>query len=75
LVIEDAAQSHGAFFEDEDQNVTKRGDAVLQFLPWKNLGALGDGGAIVTNDNALAKVVSSLRNYGSDVKYYNNFRE
>jgi dTDP-4-amino-4,6-dideoxygalactose transaminase len=76
LVIEDAAQSHGAFFEDEDQNVvTKRGDAQsYSFYPGKNLGALGDGGAIVTNDNALAKVVSSLRNYGSDVKYYNKFQ-
>jgi dTDP-4-amino-4,6-dideoxygalactose transaminase len=45
LVIEDAAQSHG--FEDEDQNVVKR-RCSLTVLPWKNLGALGDGGAIVT---------------------------
>jgi hypothetical protein len=41
---------------------------------WENLGALGDGGAIVTNDDALAKVVSVLRNYGSETKYYNDYQ-
>jgi dTDP-4-amino-4,6-dideoxygalactose transaminase len=40
---------------------------------WKNLGALGDGGAIVTNDSALAKIIFSLRNYGSETKYYNDY--
>jgi dTDP-4-amino-4,6-dideoxygalactose transaminase len=76
LVIEDAAQSHGARFEVEDQNTLhKRGDVqAYSFYPGKNLGALGDGGAIVTNDDALAKVVSVLRNYGSETKYYNDYQ-
>ena len=66
LVIEDAAQAHGLNFEG---NNTK----AFSFYPAKNLGALGDGGAITTNDDALAKVLFSLRNYGSDKKYHNEF--
>lgn len=65
-VIEDAAQAHGLNFEG---NNTK----AFSFYPAKNLGALGDGGAITTNDDALAKVLFSLRNYGSDKKYHNEF--
>jgi hypothetical protein len=52
----------------------QRRRSSLQFLSWENLGALGDGGAIVTNDDALAKVVSVLRNYGSETKYYNDYQ-
>ena len=76
LVIEDAAQSHGAYFEEESKSrLVKRGDAqAYSFYPGKNLGALGDGGAVVTNDEALAKVVSTLRNYGSETKYYFDFQ-
>ena len=76
LVIEDAAQSHGAYFEEESKSgLVKRGDAqAYSFYPGKNLGALGDGGAVVTNDEALAKVVSTLRNYGSETKYYYEFQ-
>lgn len=66
LVIEDAAQAHGLNFEG---NNTK----AFSFYPAKNLGALGDGGAITTNDDVLAKVLFSLRNYGSDKKYHNQF--
>lgn len=66
LVIEDAAQAHGLRFEG---NNTK----AFSFYPSKNLGALGDGGAITTNDDELAKVLFSLRNYGSEKKYYNEF--
>lgn len=66
LVIEDAAQAHGLIFEG---NNTK----AFSFYPSKNLGALGDGGAITTNDDELAKVLFSLRNYGSEKKYYNEF--
>jgi dTDP-4-amino-4,6-dideoxygalactose transaminase len=75
LVVEDAAQSHGAFFEVQSpQFEVQRSDAqAYSFYPGKNLGALGDGGSIVTNDSALAKVVSALRNYGSETKYYNNY--
>ncbi len=75
LVIEDAAQSHGAFFEVENKKVkiNSRNVQAYSFYPGKNLGALGDGGAIVTNDEELAKVVAALRNYGSETKYYNDY--
>jgi dTDP-4-amino-4,6-dideoxygalactose transaminase len=70
IVIEDAAQSHGAFLsENRKSNNTQ----AFSFYPGKNLGALGDGGAIITNDEELAKLIFSLRNYGSEVKYYNNY--
>ena len=72
LVIEDAAQAHGAI-----SNFRKSGNlsnaAAFSFYPGKNLGALGDGGAVVTNDSELAKVIQSLRNYGSEAKYQNEF--
>jgi dTDP-4-amino-4,6-dideoxygalactose transaminase len=70
LVIEDAAQAHGA-----EWNGIKAGNfgnaAGFSFYPGKNLGALGDAGAITTNDDALAEVLFSMRNYGSKVKYEN----
>ena len=70
LVVEDAAQAHGA-----EWNGTKAGNfgnaAGFSFYPGKNLGALGDAGAITTNDDALAEVLFSMRNYGSKVKYEN----
>lgn len=69
LVIEDAAQSHGAFY-DEKPNLNA---VAYSFYPGKNLGALGDGGAVVTNDEELSKVISSLRNYGSTIKYQNDY--
>ncbi len=72
LVIEDAAQAHGAYLD-----LRKSGNlghaAGFSFYPGKNLGALGDGGAVTTNDEALAKVVKSIANYGSQVKYYNDY--
>ena len=72
-VIEDSAQSHGAYFD------TKRsgnlGDASgFSFYPGKNLGALGDGGAITTNDDKLAEIVRALGNYGSHKKYENLYQ-
>lgn len=71
LIVEDAAQAHGA-----TGNGTKAGNfgnaAGFSFYPGKNLGALGDAGAITTNDAALAEVLFSLRNYGSKVKYEND---
>ncbi|GGF25512.1 DegT/DnrJ/EryC1/StrS family aminotransferase [Flavobacterium limi] len=72
LVIEDAAQAHGAI-----SGFGKSGNlsdaAAFSFYPGKNLGALGDGGAVVTNDSELAKIIFSLRNYGSEKKYHNEF--
>jgi dTDP-4-amino-4,6-dideoxygalactose transaminase len=69
-VIEDAAQAHGAKFDG--QRIGTHGDIVAwSFYPGKNLGALGDGGAITTNNEALAKRVRILGNYGSAIKYEN----
>ena len=112
LVIEDAAQAHGASiqcsdfssqssnsdqysdFSDQSEIVNNSGSflepktqnpkpflkagnlshaAGFSFYPSKNLGAIGDGGAITTNDSELAKMLFSLRNYGSEEKYHNDF--
>ncbi len=72
-VIEDAAQSQGAkHFDMISGGLT---DATgHSFYPGKNLGALGDGGAITTNDDALAKIILALRNYGSHKKYENIYK-
>lgn len=73
-VIEDAAQSQGA--RDSDGKVAGNiGDAAgHSFYPGKNLGALGDAGAITTNDDQLAEVLRSISNYGSEKKYYNQYQ-
>lgn len=68
LVLEDSAQAHGATLNDIKAGAW--GDASgFSFYPGKNLGALGDGGAITTNDKQLADVVRILGNYGSHEKY------
>jgi hypothetical protein len=68
-VIEDAAQAHGALYKQ--QRVGAHSDAVCwSFYPGKNLGALGDGGAVTSNDKQIAHSLSLLRNYGSKVKYH-----
>lgn len=72
LVIEDAAQAHGAI-SDFGKSGNLSNAAAFSFYPGKNLGALGDGGAITTNDSELAKVLFSLRNYGSEKKYHNEY--
>lgn len=73
LVIEDAAQAHGAEFAG--RKVGALGDAAgFSFYPGKNLGALGDAGAVTTSDDALAAVVRALGNYGSRTKYVNERR-
>lgn len=71
LVLEDAAQAHGA--EVDGQRVGSLGHAAgFSFYPGKNLGALGDGGAVTTNDDELAETLQTLRNYGSRKKYVND---
>lgn len=71
LVIEDAAQAHGSQFLENEKAGNLSHAAAFSFYPGKNLGALGDAGAITTNDDALAEVLFSMRNYGSKVKYEN----
>ncbi|WP_126455346.1 DegT/DnrJ/EryC1/StrS family aminotransferase [Sulfuriflexus mobilis] len=68
IVIEDAAQAQGARYKG--RRTGSLGHAAgTSFYPGKNLGALGDGGAVLTNDDAIAEKVKQLRNYGSKVKY------
>ena len=72
-VVEDCAQAHGASFNG--QKVGSFGDiAGFSFYPGKNLGALGDAGAVVTDNKELADTVRALGNYGSDYKYHHIFK-
>lgn len=72
-VIEDCAQAHGALYKRKKAG--SLGDAAgFSFYPGKNLGALGDGGAVTTNDSELANTISALRNYGSQEKYQNIYK-
>jgi dTDP-4-amino-4,6-dideoxygalactose transaminase len=66
LVIEDAAQAQGLEFRGDNAR-------AFSFYPGKNLGSLGDAGAVLTNDDELAEIIFSLRNYGSQVKYQNDY--
>lgn len=69
-VIEDACQAHGA--EYKGKKVGSIGNAgCFSFYPTKNLGAYGDGGMVITNDEEIAKKLRMLRNYGEEKKYYN----
>lgn len=78
-VLEDAAQAHGATYAGSQAAVPHRRAGNLSdaagwsFYPTKNLGALGDAGAITTNDSALAERLRALRNYGSGHKYINDY--
>jgi dTDP-4-amino-4,6-dideoxygalactose transaminase len=73
LVLEDSAQAHGAKLHN--QKAGSWGDASgFSFYPGKNLGAIGDGGAITTSDAELFKFCKVFRNYGSQVKYYNEIK-
>ncbi len=71
LLIEDAAQAHGAKSIDGIRSGNFGDAAGFSFYPSKNLGALGDGGAVTTNDEKLADIISRLRNYGASSKYIN----
>lgn len=72
FIVEDAAQAHGA-----TNGIVKVGElsmaSAFSFYPGKNLGALGDGGAVVTNNTELATLIRSISNYGSSKKYYHRF--
>lgn len=72
-VIEDAAQAHGALYKGK--RVGTLGNAAgFSFYPGKNLGAIGDGGAVTTNDADLAEKIRMLGNYGSRLKYHNEVK-
>tara|TARA_R110002012_G_scaffold17930_4_gene66666 strand:- start:37234 stop:38334 length:1101 start_codon:yes stop_codon:yes gene_type:complete len=71
LVIEDAAQAQGAKYSNGKIAGNLADAAAFSFYPGKNLGALGDAGAVTTNNTDLAKIISELRNYGSEEKYVN----
>lgn len=72
-IFEDSAQSHGAVYENKKAGNLSDG-AGFSFYPTKNLGAMGDAGAITTNDDFLAERIKSLRNYGSGKKYVFDFQ-
>lgn len=73
FILEDAAQAHGAHYQKK--RVGNMGNATAwSFYPSKNLGAFGDGGAVTTNDDALAEKIKLFRNYGSAKKYINEFK-
>ncbi|MCF8460900.1 MAG: DegT/DnrJ/EryC1/StrS family aminotransferase [Flavobacteriales bacterium] len=71
-VVEDCAQAHGAAMKGVKAGCWSDA-AAFSFYPTKNLGCLGDGGAILTNDAELADMIRKLRNYGSSKKYYNEY--
>ena len=68
-VVEDCAQSHGAKFCGKTTGTF--GIGCFSFYPTKNLGAFGDSGAVVTDDENFARQIKMLRNYGSEIKYHN----
>lgn len=69
-IVEDNAQAHGASFKDKLTGSWGHANGT-SFYPGKNLGALGDGGAVTTNDKAIAHKIRMLGNYGSEKKYHN----
>src|ERR1700730_8572603 len=73
IVIEDACQAHGARYKGKRAGSLGHA-AAFSFYPGKNLGAYGDGGMVVTNDQAIAKRLEMLRNYGQKEKYQHMFR-
>ena len=72
-LIEDAAQAHGARYKGKKAG-SMSDAAAFSFYPGKNLGALGDGGCVVTNDDEIASKVRALGNYGSDYKYHHIYK-
>ncbi len=78
IVIEDACQAHGAeYFSEREQRWRKAGSmgtaAAFSFYPGKNLGACGEGGAVTTNDEQIARKIKMLREHGQSKKYFHDF--
>ncbi len=73
LIVEDNAQAIGAMFNSKKTGAWGNA-AAFSFYPGKNLGALGDGGAVTTDDEELEKVIRAIRNYGSEEKYRNLYK-
>jgi dTDP-4-amino-4,6-dideoxygalactose transaminase len=78
IVIEDSCQAHGAlYYSRKDERWKKAGSmgvaAAFSFYPGKNLGACGEGGAVTTNDEEIARKISMLRDHGQGKKYYHEF--
>lgn len=71
FLIEDCAQAHGASYKNK--KVGSFGIGAFSFYPTKNLGAMGDAGAITVNDEVLSEKFRALRNYGSKIKYHNDY--
>lgn len=71
-LLEDAAQAHGA--KHRGDRIGQQGTATFSFYPSKNLGALGDGGALVTDQPEIKQTVELLRNYGSSIKYQHDLK-
>ena len=74
LLLDDVAQAHGAHMKDGKKAGAIADASAFSFYPGKNLGCIGDGGAITTDDDELASVISAYRNYGSHKKYYNLYK-
>lgn len=72
-IIEDSAQSHGAMFENRRSGNLSDASG-FSFYPGKNLGALGDGGAVTTSNKELAEIICTISNYGSEVRYKNIYQ-
>ena len=78
IVIEDACQAHGALYHSKKENRWKKTGSMgvaagFSFYPGKNLGACGEGGAVTTNDEEVARKVAMLRDHGQTKKYYHEF--
>jgi dTDP-4-amino-4,6-dideoxygalactose transaminase len=74
LIMEDAAQAHGATNLAGKKAGNLSDAAGFSFYPTKNLGALGEAGAVTTNDEELAEIIAKLRNYGTSSKYVNQYK-